>query len=103
MSAGGAAWVEFTLLRWKLNSRIGRTGLSRALVARLWAIALVASAAGWAAKIAMGHAGPRLMGLAVIPTFGAVYLGLAWWMKLPELERAARALMARLGLRSFKR
>jgi len=103
VSAGGAAWVEFTLLRWKLNSRIGRTGLSRALVARLWAIALIASAAGWAAKLAMGHAGPRLMGLAVIPTFGGVYLGLAWWMKLPELERAAGALAARLGLRSLKR
>ena len=102
-SAGVAAWVEFALLRWKLNSRIGRTGLKRALVARLWALALVASAVGWAVKLGMGHAGPRLMALAVLPAFGAVYLGLAWWMRLPELERATGYLGARLGLRSLKR
>ena len=52
----------------------------------LWAIALVATAAGWAVKLAMGHAGPRLMALAVLPVYGAVYLGIAWWMQLPELR-----------------
>ena len=102
-SAGGAAWVEFALLRRKLNSRIGRTGLASGLVARLWAIALAASAAGWAVKLGMGHAGPRLMGFAVLPAFGAVYLGIAWWMRLPELERASNYLAARLGLRALKR
>jgi hypothetical protein len=95
--------VEFALLRWKLNSRIGRTGLRRGLVARLWAIALAASAAGLAVKFAMGHAGPRAMGFAVLPAFGAVYLGIAWWIRLPELERAANYLAARFGLRALKR
>jgi putative peptidoglycan lipid II flippase len=102
-SAGVAAWVEFALLRWKLNSRIGPTGLRRGLVARLWAIALAATAAGWAVKLGMGHAGPRLMAFAVLPAYGAVYLGIAWWMRLPELERAANYLGARLGLRALKR
>jgi putative peptidoglycan lipid II flippase len=102
-SAGIAAWVEFALLRWKLNSRIGRTGLRRGLVARLWGIALAASAAGLAVKFAMGHAGPRAMGFAVLPAFGAVYFGIAWWIRLPELERAANYLGARLGLRALKR
>jgi putative peptidoglycan lipid II flippase len=102
-SAGVAAWVEFVLLRWKLNSRIGHTGLASELVARLWAIALVASAAGWAVKLGMGHAGPRLMGFAVLPAFGAVYLGIAWWMRLPELERVTNYLAARLGLYALKR
>ena len=102
-SAGVAAWVEFALLRWKLNSRIGPTGLSRGLVARLWAIALLATAAGWAVKLEMGHAGPRLMALAVLPVYGAVYLGIAWWMQLPELRRATNYLAARFGLRSLKR
>ncbi len=102
-SAGVAAWVEFALLRWKLNSRIGPTGLGRGLVARLWAIALAATAAGWAVKLGMGHAGPRLMALAVLPVYSAVYLGIAWLMRLPELERAVGYLGTRLGLRSFKR
>ena len=39
----------------------------------------------------------------VLPAFGAVYLGIAWWMGLPELERAANYFAARLGLRSLKR
>ena len=102
-SAGVAAWVEFALLRWNLNSTIGPTGLRRGLVARLWAIALAATAAGWAVKLGMGHAGPRLMALAVLPVYSAVYLGIAWWMRLPELERAVGYLGARLGLRSLKR
>jgi putative peptidoglycan lipid II flippase len=102
-SAGVAAWVEFALLRWKLNSRIGPTGLERRLVAQLWGIALVASAAGWAVKLAMGHAGPRLMALAVLPPYCAVYIGIAWWIRLPELERATSYLAARLGLRALKR
>ncbi len=102
-SAGAAAWVEFALLRWKLNSTIGATGVGRGLVARLWAIALVAAAAGWAVKLGMGHAGPRLTALAVLPAYGAVYLGIAWWLGLPELKRAAGYFAARLGLRSLKR
>lgn len=102
-SAGVAAWVEFALLRWRLNSKIGPTGLRRGLVARLWALALAAAAAGWAVKLGMGHAGPRLMALAVLPVYGAVYLGIAWWMRLPELERAVRSVAARFGLRSLKR
>ena len=102
-SAGLAAWVEFALLRWKLNARIGRTGLARGLVARLWAIALAASAGGLAVKFAMGHAGPRLMGFAVLPAFGAVYLGIAWWIRLPELARAMGYLSARLGTRPLTR
>jgi hypothetical protein len=77
--------------------------LGRGLVAQLWAIALVASAAGWAVKLGMGHAGPRLMALAVLPVYSAVYLGIAWLMRLPELERAVGYLGTRLGLRSFKR
>ena len=63
----------------------------------------MATAAGWAVKLGMGHAGPRLMALAVLPAYGAVYLGIAWWMRLPELERATGDLAARLGLRALKR
>ncbi|MGH8014478.1 MAG: murein biosynthesis integral membrane protein MurJ [Candidatus Binataceae bacterium] len=86
VSAGLAAWLEFTLLRWRLNRRLGWTGLNRGYVARLWLMALIASVAGLAVKHAM-HGGPRLTGLAVLPAYGVVYLGLAYWMELPELRR----------------
>jgi putative peptidoglycan lipid II flippase len=94
-SAGVAAWVEYLLLRWSLNRRIGKTGLARRFLAELWAIALAASLAALAVKFALPHAGPRLLGMAVIPTFGIVYLGLAYWRGIPELRKLTGYLMRR--------
>ena len=85
-SAGLAAWVEFSLLRASLNRRLGWTGLPRPYLTRLWIMALTASAAALAIKFSI-HTGPRLTALAVIPVFAAVYLGMAWWMEIPELDR----------------
>ncbi len=86
-SAGIAGWIEFAMLRASLNRRIGSTGLDRPFVLRLWAMAIAASAAGYAVKFYLGGAGPRLSALAVIPVYGSIYLGLAYWMGLPELSR----------------
>ena len=44
-SAGVAGWVEFTLLRRRLNRRIGQTDCLAVLVAKLWTSAAVAAAA----------------------------------------------------------
>jgi putative peptidoglycan lipid II flippase len=85
-SAGIAAWVEFSLLRWKLNQRLGSTGLDRSYLVRLWGMALAASIAALAVKFSL-HAGPRLTALAVIPVYGVVYIGLAYWLRVPELTR----------------
>ena len=87
-SAGVAAWVEFSLLRWKLNRRLGSTGLDRPYLVRLWGMALAASIAALAVRFSL-HAGPRLTALAVIPVYGGVYLGLAYWLRVPELTRLA--------------
>ena len=74
-SAGIAGWVEFLLLRRTLNARIGRTGLSAALVARLWVSAAVAAAAAYGVEqlIPPGHW--LVLAFAVIPVYGALYLG----------------------------
>jgi len=85
-SAGIAAWIEFALLRWKLNRRLGSTGLSRSYLVSLWGMALAASIVALAAKLSL-HAAPRLTALAVIPLYGTVYLGLAFCLKVPELRR----------------
>jgi putative peptidoglycan lipid II flippase len=97
-SAGVAAWVEFSLLRWRLNQRLGATGLDRSYLARLWGMALAAAIAGLAVRFSL-HTGPRLTGLAVLPVFGAVYLGLANWLKVPELKRLAGYAFARFDRR----
>jgi putative peptidoglycan lipid II flippase len=96
-SAGLAGWVEFSLLRWKLNQRIGWTGLERKFLAQLWGMALVASAGAFAVKVFTPWAGPRLQGLMVIPAFGAIYLGLAYWAGMEELREVLATVRRRLG------
>jgi len=86
-SAGIAGWVEFTMLRRALNRRIGATGLRSTFVMQLWSMALAASAAGFVVKVAIAGAGPRVIGMAVIPIFGAIYLGLAHLLGVPELRQ----------------
>ncbi len=96
-SAGVAGWVEFTLLRRALNRRIGRTGLDSAYVIRLWLHALAAAALAIGVKYALAGHGPRLVALAVIPVYGAVYLGLGWWAGMPELHQLIGFLKRRLS------
>ena len=97
-SAGIAAWVEFSLLRWKLNRRLGSTGLERSYLVRLWGMALAASIAALAVRFSI-HAGPRLTALAVIPVYGAVYIGLAYWLRVPELTRLTGHALGRFDSR----
>jgi len=95
-SAGVAGWVEFTLLRRALNRRIGRTGLDSGYIIRLWLHALIAAGAGVGVKLALAGHGPRIVALGVIPVYGAIYLGLAWWAGMPELDQFAGFVMRRL-------
>jgi putative peptidoglycan lipid II flippase len=97
-SAGIAAWVEFSLLRWKLNKRLGATGLERYFLLHLWGMASAASIVALGVKFSL-HTGPRLTALAVIPVYGAVYLGLAYWLRVPELTRLTGHALARLEAR----
>jgi putative peptidoglycan lipid II flippase len=86
VSAGIAGWVEFALLRWALNKRIGWTGVHSGFLTQLWAMALLASAIGFFVKTRTTFLGPRLGGLVILGAFGLVYLGLAWWFEVSELQ-----------------
>ena len=91
-SAGVAGWVEFVLLRRTLNRRIGQTGLPAALVARLWASAAVAAAAGWGVKLAVGIGHPILYGAAILGVYGACYFGVAYLLRVEECAGVLRRL-----------
>jgi putative peptidoglycan lipid II flippase len=99
-SAGIAAWVEFTLLRRSLNRRVGWTGLDRKFLAQLWSMAALAAAIAFAIKFATPHAGPRIQALMVIPAFGAIYLGLAYLLGLPEFRGFVGIVRRRFGARA---
>jgi putative peptidoglycan lipid II flippase len=87
ISAGVAGWVEFALLRWALNKRVGWTGLERSYLAKLWALALGAAAVGFFMKLHMAGFGPRVQGLAILSTYGGLYFLGAWMLGLPELKQ----------------
>lgn len=92
-SAGIAGWIEFLLLRSRLNRRIGATGLARSYVAFLWLAAVVA--AGVALLIRYGA--PTLhrfvLATAVLGSFSLVYGALTVAFGIPE----ARALLNRVS------
>src|SRR5258705_849009 len=63
-SAGIAGWIEFALLRYSLNRRIGRTGLSASYVIKLWTAALICAGFGWALKLMLGNIHPMPLAVA---------------------------------------
>src|SRR5262249_22904309 len=74
-SAGVAGWAEMLLLRARLNSKIGRTGLAAPYVATLWGSAAAGAAAGWAIKLALPPLHPIAAAALILGAYGAVYLG----------------------------
>ena len=95
-SAGVAGWVEFSLLRSRLNRRIGVTGLARRYVVTLWGSALAAGAVAFGIKRLVGMGAPRLiLGAAVLGSFALVYGAVTLAFGVPE----ARAVVARVRRR----
>ncbi len=94
-SAGVAGWVEFALLRHGIAKRVGKADLPAGLLARLWAAAIGAGAAGMAVRILLaGLPATRLAAVAkaaaVFGCFGAVYLLLALALDVPEASAAVQ-------------
>ena len=100
-SAGVAGWVEFALLRRTLNRRIGPTGLSVALAARLWAAAGVGAASAWAVKLAIGPAHAIRGGLLILGFYGVLYFAVTYVLQVEECAGTLRRLWRRPpGLRT---
>ena len=98
-SAGIAGWVEFTLLRSRLNQRIGVTGLAAGFVGTLWGAALAAAAAGWAMRVYGLGASTFVTRALVLMVFGVVYLAATLLLGVPEARSALRRLQRRRGSR----
>ncbi|HEY6045689.1 MAG TPA: murein biosynthesis integral membrane protein MurJ [Pyrinomonadaceae bacterium] len=85
-SAGVAGWIEFALLRRKLNQRIGRTGLPLSYVAKLWIAALAGALVGWAIKLAIGVRHPLIVAILVLIPYGLTYFGVTSLFSLAEAD-----------------
>ena len=94
--AGGlVGWVEMLLLRRKLNSRIGRTGLSPGYLLRLAVSAVIGAAGAWAVKLALPAIHPIPAAVLILGTYGLLYFGMSAAFRIPEMA----AVLSRFRLR----
>jgi putative peptidoglycan lipid II flippase len=94
-SAGIAGWIEFTLLRSRMNRRIGVTGLPPRFIASLWAAAVVGAAAGWGMRAVTAHQAPFVARVLVLVAYGTIYLLTTVALGVPEAGRAIARLRRR--------
>jgi putative peptidoglycan lipid II flippase len=88
-SAGVAGWIEFSLLRWRMNRRIGRTGIPARHLLTLYASAAAAAVGGWEMWLLTRAPQHRFFGgIAALATFGIVYLLATIALGVPEATTA---------------
>jgi putative peptidoglycan lipid II flippase len=101
-SAGVAGWIEFVLLRRKLNQRIGQTGLALGYVSKLWLGATGGAAVGWAIKLLIGGRHPVIVaGLVLIP-YGLAYFLITSLFRLSEADAVVGRALRVAGIRKRK-
>lgn len=87
--SGIAAWVEWALLKRALRRRIGNVAAASGAVARMFAAAFAAAAAGWGARLILPPLSPLLLGSAVVSVYGVVYFAAAAALRLDEIRGVA--------------
>ena len=97
ISSGIAAWVELSLLRGGLNSRVGQTGLAVSFVARLIFGAVVAAAVAWGVRIVLADTPKLVLTLGVLGAYGLTYLGLSAALGIEEVGEVTARVRRRLG------
>jgi putative peptidoglycan lipid II flippase len=71
-----------------MNTRIGRTGLPRTYVAKLWTSAAAGAAIAWAVKLAIPSVHPIFAAILVLGPYGIVFFGTAWLLGVGETSIA---------------
>jgi len=94
LSSSLAGWVEFSLLRIRLNARVGQTGVSPRYVLTLFAAAFGAGAAAFGVKLVSLGMHRISVAVVVLGAFGIVYFALTRAFGVPE----SAALLRRIRL-----
>jgi putative peptidoglycan lipid II flippase len=96
IAASVAAWIELVMLRRTLNRRIGSTGLPAGYVGQLLFASGAAASSAWIVKLALPELHPVLTGLAVLGTFGGVFLALVFALRIREASLVGERLLDRV-------
>ncbi len=94
LAAGLSGWIEYSLLKFSIQKRIGRTALPWAFLAQVWGAAIGAAAIAFAIKVSW-HMHPLYQVVTVLVPFGVIYLGTTSGMGLPEAQIFTRKLIRR--------
>jgi putative peptidoglycan lipid II flippase len=87
LASGLAAWLEYSLLKWRLRDRIGATALPLGYLASVVTAAALGAAAAWAVRAVFPMQRPLIGAIFLLGTFGLVYLGVTTAAGLPEARR----------------
>jgi len=83
LSAGLAAWLEYSLLRRAMQGRIGKVAYPVSRVLRLWLAALIAGVLCYMLHRHLSIHSAILTAIAVLVPYGALYIALTVLMKVP--------------------
>ena len=97
ISAGVASWVEFALLQRALRRRTGHVGLAFGFQIRVWSVAVVAAAVARGLLVLLGSDGRLVVALPVLAVYGALFLGAALALRLPEAHAMLGVVRRRIG------
>jgi putative peptidoglycan lipid II flippase len=84
------AWIEFALLRSRLNTRVGPSGVSPKYVLALLGAALIAGSVGFGLKIVTAGMHRIVIAVIVLGAFGALYVVLTAAFGIPESAAVLR-------------
>jgi putative peptidoglycan lipid II flippase len=95
LASGLAAWVEFTLLRSSMNSRIGKTGPDFPFLLRLSTAAIGAAALAFLIKHVVTGLSPLISGAAVLSVYGFAYFAAAAVLGIPHARKIVQGVSHR--------
>lgn len=98
-SAGIAGWIEFALLRGRMNRRIGRTGLRTRFLLQLWAAATIAAGVAWGIRLLAGELHPVPAAAIVLGPYALAYLALTALFGIAEVNEITRRIRWFVGRR----
>jgi putative peptidoglycan lipid II flippase len=94
-AASIAGWTEMLMLRRKLNTRIGNTGLAVEYTIKLWTAAIAGAAAALGVKLILPAMHPAIVAVLVLGPYGVVFLAATFALRIPEASLALRRFRTR--------
>lgn len=94
-AASIAGWIEMMMLRRKLNSRIGDTGLTVEYTLKLWSAAIAGAAAAWIVKLILPPLHPAIIAVFVLGPYGIAFFTATIALRIPEASTVMRRIRSR--------